>query len=119
VAHARIGAGEGRFGDALLGGLPDKFAGDRGVPFFWPVVAVEFQVEGEEAAEVTPFGVDGGWRLPGDLGHEVGAGQRAEAAFACGEQSLNIMLLIIVGNEFVFGHSFRHRTTPPAAYSVT
>jgi hypothetical protein len=47
------------------------------------------------------------------------AGERAEAGFALSEQSLNIMLLIILRNEFVFGHSCRHRTTPPRAYSAT
>jgi hypothetical protein len=70
-------------------------------------VVIELQVEDKEAGKVAALGVDGPWRLAGNLGHEVRRRERAETVLALGEECLNVMLLIILRNQPWLRHIFR------------
>src|SRR5262249_26888284 len=65
--------------------------GDRDKPLLRPVMFVEALVEGEEALQVAPFGIEGGLRMPCRFRHQVDGSEFDQAVFCLLRMRQNVM----------------------------
>jgi len=121
VAHARVGAGDGRGGCAACGEVIEERVRHRRLPLNLPVVALQVLVEREESRRGAALGVAGGARLAGDLRAELHRSERRQAAGSRRAACRNGMVQIVGGNPggaggLLGGHGAEVYTITPLTY---
>ena len=91
VPHRGIDAHERGLRQPLLLQRFQERLGHGDEPLVRPVMLVELLVEGEEALQVAPLGIESRLGLPGDLGDQVHVCQVTEAGFGLLEARQNVM----------------------------
>jgi hypothetical protein len=81
MPHCGIDPHQRGLRQALALQMRQKRLDHRHEPFRRPGMTVEVVVEAEEALQVAARGIEGGFGLPGDLGHQVERGRVARAVF--------------------------------------